>query len=251
MTTVISIHSYRGGTGKSNTTANLGVLFAARGLNVAIIDTDIYSPGVHILFGLDDQNTAFTLNDYLQGACSIRQAAHNVGERLSQTLSGKLYLVPASIESGQITKILREGYDVGLLNDGLTELIQELNIDVLLIDTHPGLNDETLLSLAISDALVIVLRPDQQDFQGTSVTVEVARRLDVPKIVMLLNKVPAALDLAALRQRVEERYEVPVVAALPHADDLMLLGSAGIFVLQFPEHVVTAGLRQLSLALIS
>jgi len=35
------------------------------------------------------------------------------------------------------------------------------------------------------------MRPDQQDYQGTSVTVEVARKLDVPRLLMIVNKVPA------------------------------------------------------------
>ena len=39
------------------------------------------------------------------------------------------------------------------------------------------MNEETLLSIAISDVFVLVLRPDHQDFQGTAVTVEVARKL--------------------------------------------------------------------------
>jgi len=47
---IISTHSFRGGTGKSNTTANLAVLVARAGWRVGIIDTDIQSPGVHVLF---------------------------------------------------------------------------------------------------------------------------------------------------------------------------------------------------------
>ena len=39
MTTVLSIHSFRGGTGKSNTTSNLAAQLAARGHRVAVIDT--------------------------------------------------------------------------------------------------------------------------------------------------------------------------------------------------------------------
>ena len=50
MSKIISIHSFRGGTGKSNTTANLAALLAAQGLRVAVIDTDINSPGIHVLF---------------------------------------------------------------------------------------------------------------------------------------------------------------------------------------------------------
>ena len=47
MAKIISTHSFRGGTGKSNTTANLAVLVARAGWRVGIIDTDIQSPGVH------------------------------------------------------------------------------------------------------------------------------------------------------------------------------------------------------------
>lgn len=44
MGSIISVHSFRGGTGKSNTTANLGCTLATLGYRVAIVDTDIQSP---------------------------------------------------------------------------------------------------------------------------------------------------------------------------------------------------------------
>lgn len=52
MSKIISIHSFRGGTGKSNTTANLAALLALAGQRVGVIDTEIQSPGIHVLFGL-------------------------------------------------------------------------------------------------------------------------------------------------------------------------------------------------------
>jgi MinD-like ATPase involved in chromosome partitioning or flagellar assembly len=39
MATIISIHSFRGGTGKSNTTANVASLLAAEGRRVGVIDS--------------------------------------------------------------------------------------------------------------------------------------------------------------------------------------------------------------------
>jgi septum site-determining protein MinD len=82
-----------------------------------------------------------------------------------------VFLVPSSIKAGEIARVLREGYDVGLLNDGFRDLIESPAPGrVLMIDTHPGLNEETLLSIAVSDVLLIILRPDQQDYQGTGVT---------------------------------------------------------------------------------
>jgi len=38
MARIISIHSFRGGTGKSNTTANLAALLAAEGRRVGVVD---------------------------------------------------------------------------------------------------------------------------------------------------------------------------------------------------------------------
>jgi len=40
----------------------------------------------------------------------------------------------------------------------------------LLIDTHAGLGEETLLAIVISHTLLIVMRPDQQDYEGTGYT---------------------------------------------------------------------------------
>jgi MinD-like ATPase involved in chromosome partitioning or flagellar assembly len=45
MTKIVSVHSFRGGTGKSNTTANLAALAAGQGRRVGVVDTDIASSG--------------------------------------------------------------------------------------------------------------------------------------------------------------------------------------------------------------
>ena len=79
MTTVISVHSFRGGTGKSNTSSNLAGQLASAGNRVAVVDTDIQSPGIHVLFGFS-YDLDNTLNDYLWGKIPISQAAHEVTE---------------------------------------------------------------------------------------------------------------------------------------------------------------------------
>src|SRR5262245_40124766 len=168
----VSIHSFRGGTGKSNIAANLAALLAVQGRRVGVIDADIQSPGIHALFALNVSEMVHSLNDYLWGTCDIKQTAYDVTPRLGDEAPGCVVLIPSSLKAGEIARVLRDGYDVRLLNDGLHTLVDELALNVLIIDTHPGLNEETLLSIAISDVLVVVLRPDQQDYQGTGVTVE-------------------------------------------------------------------------------
>ena len=245
MPSILSVHSFRGGTGKSNTSANIAALLALNGSRVAVVDTDILSPGIHVLFRMERGDIKRTLNDYLWGKCKIEEAAYDVASHLDGPVRGQIYLVPSSVKAEDIARILREGYDVGLLNDGYQRLIDILNLDVLVIDTHPGLNEETLLSIAISDALIIVMRPDQQDYQGTGVTVEVARKLNVPKMVMVVNKVPAQFNTAQVKEKVEATYGTEVAAVLPHSDEMMTLASSGVFVLKYPQHPVTVALQGL------
>jgi MinD-like ATPase involved in chromosome partitioning or flagellar assembly len=245
MSKIISVHSFRGGTGKSNTTANIAALLAMDGARVGVVDTDIASPGIHVLFNLDESEMVHSLNDYLWGKCDIEEAAHDVTGHVGGEIKGQIFLIPSSIKPGEIARILREGYDVGLLNDGFRDVVDRLKLDYLLIDTHPGLNEETLLSIAISNALVIILRPDSQDYQGTAVTVDVAKKLDVPKMLMLVNKVPLQFDVDDVRIRVEQTYDATVGAVLPHSDEMMTLASSGIFSVRFPDHPVTQGLRNL------
>ncbi|MBN2385654.1 MAG: MinD/ParA family protein [Anaerolineales bacterium] len=243
MAKIISVHSFRGGTGKSNTTANLACLMAMEGKRVGIVDTDIQSPGIHVLFNLDESEMEHSLNDYLWGKCSINDCAYDVTGHVGAEVKGQIYLIPSSMKASEIARIMREGYDVGLLNDGFQSLVEGLKLDALIIDTHPGLNEETLLSIAVSDILVIIMRPDQQDYQGTSVTVEVARKLDVPKMFLVVNKTPQVLDPEDVRQRVEQTYNCQVAAVLPHSDEMMILASSGIFSLQYPDHPVSRGLK--------
>jgi septum site-determining protein MinD len=246
MSTIVSVHSFRGGTGKSNTTANLAALIAVSGGRVGVVDTDIASPGIHVLFGLEEDTMTYSLNDYLWGKCAIHQTVHDVTASVGSDVSGRVFLVPASIKAGEIARVLREGYDVGLLNDGFRDLIQALDLDILMIDTHPGLNEETLLSIAISDLLLVILRPDQQDYQGTGVTVEVAHKLSVPQMMLLVNKVPAVFAETEVKIRVESAYHEKVVAVLPHSDEMMALASAGVFVTRYPQHPITVALKQVA-----
>lgn len=215
-----------------------------------MVDTDIQSPGIHILFSLREADVRHSLNDYLWGHCRIQETAHDVTAALGADTAGRIFLIPSSMKAGDIARVLREGYDVGVLRDGLHELIKALELDVLMIDTHPGLNEETLLSIAISDALVIVLRPDQQDYQGTSVTVEVARKLDVPRLILVVNKVPALFDAGDVRARVEQAYGCEVAAVLPHSDEMMALASTGVFVVRYPNHPITIALRLVASTLV-
>ena len=123
MAKIVSIHSFRGGTGKSNICANLATTVARARNRVGVIDTDIQSPGIHVLFGLKEDKVDKALNDYLWGECSIEQASYDVSA--AARMDGKpedrvpgLFLIPSSLKAGEITRVLKEGYDIARLNEG-------------------------------------------------------------------------------------------------------------------------------------
>jgi MinD-like ATPase involved in chromosome partitioning or flagellar assembly len=244
MAQIISVHSFRGGTGKSNTTANLASILAVQGQRVGVIDIDIQSPGIHILFGLHGDQLSASLNDYLWHGREMRDVAQDVTP--ASGVSGRIFLIPSSTKPGEITRVLREGYDVQRLTRGFRQLITEINLDTLIIDTHPGLNEETLLSLVISHILIIVMRPDQQDYEGTGITVQVAKELQVPSMMLVVNKTPPILDAESVRAKVEQTYDCPVAGVLPHSEEMMNLASGGIFAFHYPDHPLTGLYRQIA-----
>ncbi len=246
MAKIISIHSFRGGTGKSNIAANLAYTLAKDGKRVGVIDADVQSPGIHNLFGLEGKDITASLNDYLLHGRDILETALDVTSRLNTTITGQLFLIPSSIDPNEIANILRHGYGAEQLTRGLRSLVDVFGLDVLIIDTHPGLNEETLLSLIISHALVILMRPDKQDYEGTGITIKVARELEVPRMTIVVNKAPASLLPQNIKMRVEEAFNCDVAGVIPHSDEMMSLASGGIFAACYPNHPITNTFRQIA-----
>lgn len=251
MSKIISFHSFRGGTGKSNTTANVASLLVTQGYRVGVIDTDIQSPGIHVLFGLEGIEIATSLNDYLWHGRDIQDTAQDVTSSLGQEIPGQLFLIPSSIKPGEITRVLREGYSAKKLTMGLTELVNKLSLDFLLIDTHPGLNEETLLAIVVSHTLVVVLRPDKQDYEGTGITIKVAGQLDVPRIKLVVNNAPTNIEPKIIKTQIENAYGCPVAVVIPHTEEMLNLASEGIFAIRYPGHPMTQIYKSLTDQLIA
>jgi MinD-like ATPase involved in chromosome partitioning or flagellar assembly len=234
MGSVVAIHSFRGGTGKSNLTANLAYCCASQGARVGIIDTDIQSPGIHVLFGLGEAVTKYCLNDYLKSECSVKEAVYDVSERLSLP-EGRISLIPSRLNAAAIVGMLKEGFDVQRLSTAISDLSTGLKLDVLLVDTHPGIEEDTLLSIALCDILVVILRPDEQDYLGTAVTFEIARRMEVPRTLLIANRVPPELDMDQLSAKLEKTYKVPVIGVLPFSYGLMMAQSKQVYCFASPN----------------
>lgn len=244
---LVTIHSFRGGTGKSNFAANLAWLSAGVGARVAELDTNLQSPGVHVVFGTETERIFSTLSDFVSGRCEFDEVAIGLTDAVdADDAGGRPFLLPSSMQLEAITRILPDGCDVGEVNRELVGLMERLELDHVVLDTHPGLNRETMLSAALSESMVIVVGPDQQDYQGTAVLVELTERLGVPSVVIVVDKVMDEFDPIQVRDRIERAFGLPVVGVLPLAPEMMRVGSRGIFAVMHPSPPPTPGLQEIA-----
>lgn len=250
---IISFYSFCRKAGKSDLAVNITALLGKEGRRVCLVDADLTAPNLHTLIGLDEKNISFRLNDYLAGRCSIEQTLHDVTPLMGEDIGGKVHLIPSSTRIADISRLLCEGCEMDLLSEGFRRLHESLELDAVIVDTHAGLNEETLLSFALTDVLAIVVHPgrrqDCHSCQGTAVTVDIVRKLDEPPhIVLILNNIPEHDDFDELKKRVERAYACEVAVMLPQSPEM---AESGIFVLSHPDHPLTAMLRQLAQRLIN
>lgn len=246
MTRTLAIHSHSGGTGKSTFAANLATVLATGGRRVCLVDVDVQAPGLHVLLGLSEPELGCTLTDFLLGGCEIEEAVHDLDHRLPEGSTGSLAIVPSRLTTQAISALVGGGYDAGLLDEGLRILVEKLSPDVMILDTQAGMNNETMVALSAADTVVLLLRPDEQDYQGAPVAAEAARRMTAPHTIMLLNMVARADDAEQVRATAESVYGCGVAAVLPHSPKVAELASRGVFVLEYPDHPHTEQLRQLA-----
>jgi MinD-like ATPase involved in chromosome partitioning or flagellar assembly len=122
-------------------------------------------------------------------------------------------------------------------------LQQGLQLDYLSIDPRPGVNEETLLSIAISDTLVVVLRGDHQEYQDTPVTVDLARHLKTPRSLMIVNNVPPPFDPTAVAEQIGATDSVRGAGVGPQPGNTVPLASRGVLALTPSDRPVIDVLR--------
>ncbi|MCJ1680958.1 MinD/ParA family protein [Streptomyces sp. APSN-46.1] len=241
MTRTIVVHSHRGGTGKSSVLANLALLIAAEGRRVGVVDTDIQSPTLDLLFRLEP---GFSLADYLLGRCEIEAAAQQVGAGSGLAL----YVVPARTGTAALRELMSTGYDVGLLPEGFDRLARHLALDVLLLDTHAGLNNESVTAMASADVLMIMARADRIDLSGVEETLALAGRLPCRR-TLVMSMAPEGIDREEARRRAEEVYGAPLAGILPYAPEMAALYGERIFAEAHPDHPLVGEFRTIISAL--
>src|SRR4029078_10589664 len=176
MTHCIAIHSYKGGTGKTTLAANTAALLAKMGKKVAILDLDVYAPSLHNYFKIDPKKW---INDFLDNNADIYESIIDMTEILfkddqkQNNFTGKIYTGFSNPSRDAIFKFeMGNGTDywkrqfrkLVFLRE---QIITKLDTDYIIIDTSPGIRHWSINALSIADKLILTMKMDDLDIEGT------------------------------------------------------------------------------------
>ena len=166
----LAIASGKGGVGKSTLCANLAVSLAGQGLQVGLLDADIYGPNIPGLLGLEGRPTA--TDDRIQPLSAHGLKAISMGLLIDAG-------IPVVWRGPMLAKMMHQF----LFNVTWGEL------DLLLIDLPPGTGDVqiTLTQVAPLTAALIVTTPSAIALEDVRRGVEMFRQTEVPIVGLVEN----------------------------------------------------------------
>ena len=235
MTKVIAVHSFKGGTGKTTLTANLAATLALNH-RVGVMDLDLSGPGLHVIFGLKKGEVKATLTDVFLGDANPSDVILDLTPRFPR-LKGGLFFCPASNKVEDMLRLLKAGLEVSLFQDTLQKVGEQCNLDYIIVDTHPGVENDTVLAMGCCDALVLVSRVDQQDLFGTAVMVLLAETFEKPTF-LTLNMVPPGVrikDAVKVGKELATLFKSQFLEAFEFQLDVINNLSRSVFVVDNPD----------------
>ncbi len=196
----IGIVSLKGGVGKTSIVAGLGGAFSNLGKKVLLVDGNLSSPALGLHMNIIDPEK--TLHDVLNRNARIREAIYPLGN---------LDILPASIFHNIDVNPLK-------LKDYLKEVKRKY--DVIVLDSSPSLDEETLAVMLASDEVFVVSTPDRPTMSASLKAAKLAKQRGTPISGIILNKVHKKNFEISLDD-IERTLDIPVLAVVPY--DLNIL----------------------------
>ena len=195
----IGILSLKGGVGKTSVVSALGDTLADFGKKVLLIDGNFSAPNLGLHLNIIDPEV--TLHHILERKANARNAIYKLDN---------FDVIPSSL-SGRMGNPLKLPNRVRTL---------KRKYDVVLLDSSPSLNEETLGVIMASDGLISVATPDYPTLRTTIKGMKLAAQRGVPVLGMVLNKVHDK-NFEMPIEEIEEMARVPVMAVIPHDIDIL------------------------------
>jgi len=177
---VISVASGKGGVGKSSISVNLAITMSRLGVRVLVVDADFGLANVDVMLGVTSK---YNVSHFLKGEKTLHeiiQPGHE-GVRLISGGSGVNELL--KMQEEQLTNLLA----------GLVRL--DAPIDLIIMDTGAGVNDNIMQVILASSETIIITTPEP-----TSI-------LDAYALIKTICKLDASHPLHVLINKCENRKE--------------------------------------------
>lgn len=171
---IIAVASAKGGVGKSTIACNLAVALQQKGLNVALLDADIYGPSIPHLMNLQKQPE--TKDNLMLPLISHGVKCISIGSLIDESSAG-IWRGP------MVTKILYQ------LINMVNWQFDGKEVDVMIIDMPPGTGD-VYLSLAEKfplDSVIIVSTPQSLSVIDVVKSIDCFRKLKTPILGLIQN----------------------------------------------------------------
>jgi chromosome partitioning protein len=252
----IAFHSYKGGTGKTTLITNVAASYAKQGLNVGLLDFDLYAPSLISYF---HKKPSTFLNDVLSGECQIIDVVDDIGAELK--LKGK-FVVGFSSQRKEDIDDIEVKHDtkwqlqaVRRFLKAKQELFKKYNLDYLFLDTSPGIRYWSINTLAMADLLFLLMKDSDMDIEGTRKMIndiyDSLTRFG-SKYYIILNKVPGAIpnpdmpvDEKAWINELERVVGAEVVGSIPCFCDVQFSRHEFLFSVRQPHHPFSIRLMNL------
>ena len=200
MVKTIGVISLKGGVGKTSTVVSLGAAFFDIGKKVLLVDGNFSSPTLGLHLNVIDPRE--TLHHVLSHTVNVNDVVHNLDY---------FDLLPSSIFSDILINPLQ-------LKDKIKNL--KWKYDVVILDSSPSLNDETLAVILASDKLIVVTTPDFPTLSTTMKAVKFAKQRGTPISGLVVNKCYNKNFELSLND-IEEISGVPILAVIPYDKDFL------------------------------
>jgi len=241
----ITVHSYKGGTGKTMLSANLALIYAMKGKKVCLLDMDLRAPSLTSIF---ENKKRFWINDYLNRLCGIDQVLNDYTQYY--TKSGKLFvgLANPSIEAIREISSKNRNWEMQALTHLLAmknKFAEENSFDYVIVDTSPGLQYSSINNIVAADLVLVITSIDKSDLMGTQKMIHDLYDLFEKKTVIIVNKVPKGTPPKQTLQKLNSS-NLPIIELIFCSCEILKSGSNCLFALKNPEHPFTQKLHNLA-----
>ncbi len=245
--TVFTIHSHRGGSGKSVLSLNLSLVLAKHGYNVLLVDLDMRAPSLYYM--LREPPVRYWINDYLEDECGFEETLVDLTQEFN--LKGKFRASLANPDIDAIKETLGKSrrWEMNALKK-LIRIRKALarEYDFVFFDTSPGIHYSSINALIASDNIILVVVPDRVDIKGALAFVKEIYDTIKTKSYLVVNKTPINDISKALEigENISNELKIPLLAAVPYYNDVVLSNGVEYLVLTRPDHPFTRIMESLA-----